>query len=71
MVTVKIITKTYFYSKTTNELYVENIEVIYARCGFIEAMDLIEECNTNLTEDENYRRYKSGDYRFTTTYATL
>ena len=71
MVIVKIITKTFYYSKAEDNLFLENEEVSYVRTSPVDAMDLIEECNTNVTEGENYRRYKTGDYRLTTCYATL
>lgn len=71
MVIVKIITKTYYYSAREDELFLENEEVSYVKCGVKDAMDLIEECNTNVTEGETYNRYKTGDCRLTTCYATM
>ena len=71
MVTVKIITRTYYYSNRDDSLRLENIEVTFVQCGTKDALDLIEECNTNYTEGEQYNIYKTGDRRLTTCHAVV
>ena len=67
---VKIITKSFWYDKREdklrlNSIEVRNIEVANAR----EAMDLVMEVNSSMTEDETLIELASGNSKMVTTYA--
>lgn len=67
---VKIITKSYWYNRrgdklSLNSIEVRNIEVASVR----EAMDLVMEINTTMTDDETLVEMASGNCKMVTTYA--
>lgn len=71
MVTVKLITRTYSYSPVSDEIMLEDIEVKFVRCGTIEALDLVAETNAVVCEDDEYKLFKSGYRRLTTSHAVI
>lgn len=71
MVTVKIITRTYSYSPASDEIMLENIEVMFVKCGTVEALDLVAETNAQVCEDDEYRLFKSGFRRLVTSHAVI
>jgi len=71
MVTVKIIEKTYWYDYKTDTVTLNAIHVEYVQTSPREAMDLVMEVNSKMTEGEQLLELKSGNCRMVVCYATL
>lgn len=71
MVTVKIITRTYSYSPVSDEIMLDNIEVMFVRTSAIDALDLVAETNSIHNEDDEYVEFKSGFRKLVTTHAVI
>ena len=70
-VIVKIITKTYWYDYRKDKTFLRNIEVHYVETSPREALDLICEVNSRMTEDETLLELASSNCKLVTCYATM
>ena len=71
MVTVKIITKTYWYDNKNDTLSLNSIHTEYIELPPREALDLVMEINSSMTEGEQLLELKSGNCRMEVCYATI
>ena len=70
-VIVKIITKTYWYNYREDKVFLRNIEVDYVETSPREALDLISEVNSKMTEGETLLELASCNCKLVTCYATM
>lgn len=71
MVTVKMITKTYWYDAKNDTLSLNSIHTEFIELPPREALDLVIEVNSSMTEDEQLLELKSGNCRLVVCYATI
>ena len=70
-VIVKIITKTYWYDYRKDSVLLRNIEVDYVETSPREALDLIVEVNSKMTDGETLLELASSNCKLVTCYATM
>lgn len=71
MVVVKIITKTYWYDSKNDTVSLNSVHTEFIETSPREALDLIMEVNSSMTEDEQLLELKSGNCRMEVCYATM
>lgn len=71
MVTVKIITKTYWYDFKNDTVSLNSIHTEFIETSPRDALDLIMEVNSSMSEDEQLLELKSGNCRMVVCYATM
>lgn len=70
-VIVHIIEKTYWYDHSKDRVCLNSTHIEDIETSPREALDLICEVNSKMTEDETLLELKSGNCRLVTTYATI
>lgn len=70
-VIVKIIEKTYYYDYRKDTLETKAIHTEFIKTSPREALDLVIEVNTSMTEDETLLEMSSKNCKLTTCFATI
>lgn len=71
MVVVKIIEKNYWYNYKEDAIELSSIHVEYVRTSPREAMDLVMEINSKMTEGEELIEMSSGNCKMTVCHAVI
>lgn len=71
VVVVSIVEKTYWYDHSKDRVCLNSTHIEHIETSPREALDLICEVNSKMTEDDTLLELKSGNCRLVTTYATI